>query len=311
VNTRIRKSWIDGRVEVGLIGEPVDLTYRYELLGETPKDIAKFAKSTKGFMKTLKGAKNPAIIIGQGALTGEDGASILATVGKLAKAIGAVHENWNGVNVLHTAAARVGGLDMGFLPGEGGKDVEGILDAAGKGEIETVFLLGADELDTATLTDTFVIYQGSHGDAGAHVADVILPGAAYTEKDGIYVNTEGRVQMASAALAPKGDAKEDWAIIRALSGHIGRVLPYDSLGALRDKLMADHPTFAGLDYAPGVDGDPDFDPVSMGETGTIKQALFGTPVLDFYMTNPIARASDTMAKCSALLDDIQIEEAAE
>ena len=311
VNTRIRKSWIEGRVEVGLIGEPVDLTYSYELLGETPKDIGTFAKSTKGFMKTFKDAKNPAIIVGQGALNGEDGAAILNAVGKLAKSIGAVHENWNGVNILHTAAARVGGLDMGFLPGEGGKDVADILDAAGKGEIETVYLLGADELDTASLTDTFVIYQGSHGDAGAHVADVILPGAAYTEKDGIYVNTEGRVQMASAAVAPKGEAKEDWAIIRALSGHVGRVLPYDNLDALREKLMADHPTFAGLDYAPGIDGDPDFDPVSLGEAGTIKQDAFATPVLDFYMTNPIARASKTMAECSALLDDIQIEEAAE
>ena len=311
VNTRIRKSWIDGRVEVGLIGEPVDLTYSYTHLGETPADLAKFVKSNKGFMRTLKNAKNPAIIVGQGALNGADGAAILGAVGKLAKTIGAVHENWNGVNILHTAAARVAGLDMGFLPGEGGKDVAGILEQARSKDMDTVYLLGADEIDTANLTDTFVIYQGSHGDAGAHVADVILPGAAYTEKDGIYVNTEGRVQMASAAVAPKGQAKEDWSIIRALSGHLGRVLPYDSLGALRDKLMADHPTFAGLDYAPGIDGDPDFDPASLGESGTITQAAFTVPVLDFYLTNPIARASDTMAKCSALLDDIQIEEAAE
>jgi len=311
VNTRIRKSWIDGRVKVGLIGEPVDLTYSYELLGETPADIAKFANSTKGFMKTLKTAKNPAIIIGQGALSGADGAAILNAVGELAKTVGAVHENWNGVNILHTAAARVGGLDMGFVPGEGGKDVAEVLKRAESNGMDTVYLLGADELSTETLKDTFVIYQGSHGDAGAHVADVILPGAAYTEKDGIYVNTEGRVQMASAAVAPKGDAKEDWAIIRALSGHVGRVLPYDNIHALREKLMADHPTFAGLDYAPGIDGDPDFDPASMGTAGTITQAAFATPILDFYLTNPISRASDTMAKCSALLDDIQIEEAAE
>lgn len=311
VNTRIRKSWIDGRVEVGLIGSPVDLTYSYEHIGETPADLTKFAASNKGFMQKLKAAKNPAIIVGQGAFNGVDGAAILNVIGKLAKTIGAVHENWNGVNILHTAAARVGGLDMGFLPGEGGKDVEAILEQAKNKNMDTVYLLGADEIDTTNFKDTFVIYQGSHGDAGAHVADVILPGAAYTEKDGIYVNTEGRVQMASAAVAPKGEAKEDWSIIRALSGHIGRVLPYDSLGALRDKLMADHPTFAGLDYAPGIDGDPDFDPASLGKAGKITQAAFEAPVLDFYLTNPIARASDTMAKCSALLDDVQIEEAAE
>ena len=178
-----------------------------------------------------------------------------------------VREGWNGFNILHTAAARIGGLDMGFLPGEGGKSYAETLAAAGTGEIKTVFLLGADELDTTNLKDTFVIYQGSHGDAGAHVADIILPAAAYTEKDGLYVNLEGRVQMGSRAVAPKGEAKEDWAIIRALSGHIDRVLPYDNLSALREKLFADHPSFASINHAPGHSSAADFDPSKLGTAG--------------------------------------------
>ena len=142
-----------------------------------------------------------------------------------------VRDGWNGFNVLHTAAARVGGLDLGFLPGEGGKSTVGILAGAGRGEIEVVYLLGADEIDMAGLGKAFVIYQGHHGDAGAHRADVILPGAAYTEKNGTYVNTEGRVQLGRLAAFPPGDAREDWTIIRALSGLIGEALPYDNLAS--------------------------------------------------------------------------------
>jgi NADH-quinone oxidoreductase subunit G len=200
---------------------------------------------------------------------------------------------------------------MGFLPGEGGLSTNEILDAAAQGAVKTVYLMGADELDTSKLKNAFVIYQGSHGDAGAHVADVILPGAAYSEKDGLYVNLEGRVQMGGRAVAPKGDAKEDWAIIRALSGHLNRVLPYDNLGALREKLFADHPTFAGLGYAPGAEGAAEFDISEMGEAGKVSAAPFENAVIDFYMTNPILRASNVMAECSSLKDGETVQEAAE
>ena len=220
VNTRLRKAWIAGGMEIGVVGDAEDLTYDYEHLGTKPADIAAVMKATKGFAKRFKTAKNSAIILGAGTLNRSDTPQILNAVSALAKKVNLVREGWNGLNVLHTAASRVAGLDMGFLPGDGGLSTNEILDAAEQSAVKTVYLLGADELNTSKLKNAFVIYQGSHGDAGAHVADVILPGAAYSEKDGLYVNLEGRVQMGSRAVAPKGEAKEDWAIIRALSGHL-------------------------------------------------------------------------------------------
>ena len=207
---------------------------------------------------------------------------------------------WNGFNVLHTAASRVGGLDMGFIPRSGGKDVAGMVQAAGAGELDVLFLLGADEIDTSKLGTAFVVYLGSHGDAGANRADVILPGAAYTEKPGIYVNTEGRAQLAQRAIFPKGEAKEDWAILRALSELVGSKLPYDSLEQLRARLMADHPSVGQVDYAPGAASAGSLDFSAFGAAGSVGDAPFASPVEDFYLTNPIARASVTMAECSAL-----------
>jgi len=170
--------------------------------------------------------------------------------------------------------------------------------------------MGADELDTSKLKDAFVIYQGSHGDNGAHVADVILPSAAYTEQSGLYVNLEGRVQMSDRAVSPKGDAKEGWAILRALSAQLDRVLPYDSLNGLREKLMDDHPTFMSLDTAPER---ATFDAAKLGKKGKLSTAPLKNPIQDFYMTNPIARASTVMAECSAVVEGLQpkINEAAE
>ena len=309
VNTRIRKTWIEGNLEIGVIGEAVDLTYSYDHIGTDAGAISVFDKSK--FATIFKKAKNPVIILGAGALARADGAQILRAVGEMAKSYNIVREGWNGFNILHTAAARVGGLDIGFLPGEGGKSYKDIIASAKSGEIKTVYLLGADEFDTSDLKNSFVIYQGSHGDAGAHVADVILPGAAYTEKEGLYVNLEGRVQMGAQAVAPKGEAKEDWAIIRALSGHVERVLPYDNLTALREKLMADHPTFTSLGYAPGSNGAADFDPSTLGASGKMDAAPFKSPIKDFYLTNPIARASNVMAECSALQETKTLQEAAE
>ena len=201
--------------------------------------------------------------------------------------------------MLHTAAGRVGALDLKFLPGAGGKDFAGILDACGAREIEVVYNLGADEFDPKRLDGAFVVYQGSHGDAGARHADVILPGAAYTEQNAIYVNTEGRAQMANRASFPPGEAREDWAIIRALSDRIGKTLPYDDMFALRQAMLADAPSLGRIDQI--GDAENRFDANSVGAAGSLGSAPFVSPVSDYYLTNPITRASKTMAECSAVM----------
>ncbi|MDM7946320.1 MAG: NADH-quinone oxidoreductase subunit NuoG [Oceanibaculum nanhaiense] len=292
LNARIRKRWLAGGLKVASIGVPVDLTYKAEFLGDSPAILSQFTSGKHAFAKVLKAAERPMIVIGQGALTRADGAAILATAREIAEKLNMVREDWNGFNVLHTAAARVGGLDLGFVPGEGGKDVAGILDGAEKGEIETVYLLAADEIDTDRLKSAFVIYQGHHGDRGAHVADVILPGAAYTEKEGLYVNTEGRVQLGKMAAFPPGEAREDWKILRALSERLGKTLPYNSLVELRQKLVADHPAFARVEHAEAGEWG------AFGEAGSIEDAAIAYPIRNFYMTDPVSRASATMAKCT-------------
>jgi NADH-quinone oxidoreductase subunit G len=291
VNARIRKTWLQGKMKVGVVGEAADLNYDYEHLGAGPASLGKVAKA--GFGEVLKNAQNPAVIVGAGVLAREDGAAVLKAAARLAADFNMVREGWNGFNVLHTAASRVAGLDMGFLPGEGGLDTAAML----AGGVEVLVLLGADEIDTSKLDKTFVVYIGSHGDAGAARADVVLPGAAYTEKPGLYVNTEGRVQLANRAVFPKGEAREDWAIIRALSEHLGARLAYDSLDQLRDRLFADHPSFGQVDY---VAAGGALDLTGVGGAGELSDAAFVSPVDDFYLTNPIARASVTMAECSAL-----------
>ncbi|MCV0413581.1 MAG: NADH-quinone oxidoreductase subunit NuoG [Brevundimonas sp.] len=289
LNARLRKAWLKGGLEVGVIGEQVDLTYGYAYLGAGSKTLAKPPKSAMDF---LTKAERPAIVVGAGALRGETGPAALNAIGALAKKVGVITEGWNGFNVLHSAAARVGGLDMGFVPGDGGLAVGDMLKP---GALDVLFLLGADEVDS-TGSDAFRVYLGSHGDRGAHGADVILPGAAYTEKSGLYVNTEGRVQMAERVVFPKGDAKEDWAVIRALSGYVGQTLPYDTLEQLRARLMADHPTFGRIDYlaAPAA-----FDPSTLGAKGDLGDVAYVSVVADPYLSNPIARASATMAELSA------------
>jgi NADH-quinone oxidoreductase subunit G len=289
LNTRLRKIWLKGAAEIGVIGEQVDLTYEYNYLGAGSKTVGKLPKAAVDF---LTKAERPAIIVGAGALIGDTGPAVLNALGALAKKVGVVKDGWNGFNVLHTAAARVGGLDMGFVPAEGGLDVAGMLKP---GALDVLFLLGADEVN-ASASDAFRVYLGSHGDRGAHGADVILPGAAYTEKSGLYVNTEGRVQMAERVVFPKGDAKEDWAIIRALSERVGHKLPFDTLEQLRTKLMGDHPTFGRIDYlAPAAS----FDVAALGAKGDLGDVAFVSTIVDPYLTNPIARASETMAELSA------------
>ena len=291
LNARLRKRWLAGALKVGVIGEQVDLTYPYEYLGSGPKSLSGLAKAKGDFASALKAAKAPAIVVGAGALTRADSAAVLKAAAGAAKTFGMT---WN---VLHSAAARVGGLDLGFVPGEGGKTAA---ELAAKDGADVLFLLGADEIDT-TASKAFKIYLGTHGDRGAHTADVILPGAAYTEKNGLYVNTEGRVQQGVRAVFPKGEAKEDWAILRALSERLGAKLPYDSLDALRTKLFADHPTFGRIDHVDGPAGAAGLDLAALGGKGDLGDAPFASAVEAFYQTNAIARASVTMAECSATL----------
>ncbi|HEY5411821.1 MAG TPA: NADH-quinone oxidoreductase subunit NuoG [Caulobacteraceae bacterium] len=295
INTRLRKRWYAGKLRVGVIGERADLTYSYDYLGAGPGSLAELAEGKGGFAEALKGASNPMIIVGAGALGRPDGAAVLASAAKVAAKFNLIRDGWNGFNVLHTAAGRVGGLDMGFVPGKGGLAAPAMVR---KGALDVLFLLGADEIDLSE-TDAFVVYLGSHGDRGAHRADVVLPGAAYTEKPGLYVNTEGRAQLASRVVFPKGEAREDWAVLRALSERVGAKLPYDSLDALRARLFADHPTFGQIDYAPGAATAKGFDLAKLGKAGKLGDAPFASRTADFYQTNPIARASVTMAECSA------------
>jgi NADH-quinone oxidoreductase subunit G len=296
LNTRLRKQWIAGKVRVGVIGEQGDLTYDYDYLGAGSKSLSGLAKSKSDFVTALKNAQRPAIIVGQGALTRADGAAVLKAAAAVAKTFNVVREGWNGWNVLHTAAARVAGLDLGFVPGEGGLTAAQMLKP---GALDVLFLLGADECETAA-SDAFKVYLGTHGDASAHKADVILPGAAYTEKNGLYVNTEGRVQMGERAVFPKGEAKEDWSILRALSEILGHKLPYDSLDQLRAKLFAEHPTFGQIDFAPGSIPTV-FDLSGLGGAGELSDAPFESSIKAFHLTNPIARASVTMAECAAVV----------
>jgi len=290
LNARLRKRWLAGALQVGVIGEKADLTFDHDYLGAGPQTLSGLARQKSGFAEALRGAKSAAVIVGAGALSRADGAAVLKAAAGVAKAFGAT---WN---VLHTAASRVGGLDMGFVPKAGGKTAR---ELAGKGGADLLFLLGADEID-ASASKAFTVYLGAHGDRGAHRADVILPGAAYTEKNGLYVNTEGRVQQAMRAVFPKGEGREDWAILRALSERLGATLPYDTLDALRRKLFADHPTFGRIDHVDGPAGAASLDLGSLGAAGALDEAPFKSGVANFYLTNPIARASVTMAECAAL-----------
>ena len=293
LNARIRKAWRRSGLPIGVIGEGGEMRYPYEHLGAGTETLAELVSGKNGFVEKLKAAKAPLIIVGQGAIAGAGGAAVLANAAALANAVGAVSEDWNGFAVLHTAASRVGGLDLGFVPGEGGANAGDMLSS-----MDVLFLLGADELDFTRKAAKFTVYIGSHGDNGAHHADVILPGATYTEKSGTWVNTEGRVQMGNRAGFAPGDAREDWAIIRALSDVLGKKLPFDSLGALRARLYADHPHFAALDeIAPGTGAEI---AALAKKAGKMTKSAFASPVKDFYLTNPIARASAVMAECSAL-----------
>ncbi len=271
LNARIRKAWLAG-AKVGVVGPKVDLTYGYFHLGEDRAALAKMAEDPHDDAL----GKRTLVIVGQGALRGEDGEAVLAQAMKFAE------KTESKFLVLHTAAGRVGAMDAGCVT-DGG--LEAALDGA-----EVVYNLGMDE--TEIPAGPFVIYQGSHGDRGAHRADVILPGAAYTEEQGLFVNTEGRPQLALRASFAPGEAKENWAILRALSAQLDATLPFDSLAQLRRKIVADIPMMGRIDEVP----ENDWQPLPVHKTG---DGRFEPAVADFYLTNPIARASSLMAELSA------------
>ncbi len=308
LNVRVRKTWLTGNIKIANVGAHHDLTYPVEQLGETASVLEDIARGAHPFANVLKAAKRPMLILGPGAIARADGAAILKLAVKIAGDTGMIgppgrppEGGWNGFNVLHTAASRVAGLDLDFLPRKGGRDVAGILDGATRGDIDFVYLLGADEIDMSALGRAFVVYQGTHGDAGAHRADVVLPGAAYTEKDGTYVNFEGRVQRAERAAFPPGDAKEDWAILRALSEVLGKRLPYDTREALRSAMTRDAPQLGDIGVLPPQPGADLTIWDAIGIKGEIDpDAPLASPINDFYLTNPVARASATMAECSRI-----------
>ena len=295
INARIRKRWVAGGLAVATISAAADLTYPVQHLGDSPATLASLLDASHPFAATLAAAKRPMLILGQGALARADGAAILAAAWKLAAQSGMLSAEWHGFNVLHTAASRVAGLDLGFLPGAGGKGMAAMLG----GGVDLLWLLGADEFDTAAIgAATFVVYQGHHGDRGAARADLILPGAAYTEKNGTYVNTEGRVQRGQLAVYPPGDARADWTILRAFSAVIGKTLPYNDLGALRTRLEQVNPVFARLDILPRFGCTDQTGPA--GGLSALGGPAFRPTVENYYQTDPISRASPTMAECTAI-----------
>jgi NADH-quinone oxidoreductase subunit G len=270
LNARIRKAWSRG-ANVGVVGEKVDLTYDVNHLGTGTDTLTELLARDHSDVAE----KSSIIIVGMGALTRGDGAAILAAAQALAAS------TKSGLLILHTAAGRVGAMDVGAT----NPDAMAAVDKA-----DVVYNLGADEVEIAD--GAFVIYQGSHGDRGAHRADVILPGAAYTEEAGLFVNTEGRPQLAARASFAPGEAKENWAILRALSGEMDAKLPFDSLTALRAAIVTAHPQLGNIDEVAENTGDA-------LEQGAMEGGVLTTVVTDFYLTNPIARASQLMAELSA------------
>jgi NADH-quinone oxidoreductase subunit G len=306
LNARIRKRWLAGNIPIGLIGSETDLTYRVQELGAAPSVLTALHDGSHDFTKALRDAKKPMVIVGQAALARPDGSAVLAASWRLAASVGALAPEWHGFNVLHTAAARIGALDLGFVPGANGKSLARMLE----GGVDVLWLLGADELDTARIgASTFVVYQGHHGDVGAARADVILPGAAYTEKSGTYVNTEGRVQRSLLAVYPPGEAREDWKIVRAFSEMVGRTLPYDTLDALRARLEQVNPAFGRIGFLPRFGCSDQGGPA--GDPAALSDAPFVPAIANYYQTDPISRASPTMAACTATFAATPLVAAAE
>ncbi|MBN3312543.1 NDUS1 oxidoreductase, partial [Atractosteus spatula] len=296
-NARVRKSWLHNELQVAVVGTSVDLRYTYDHLGDSTQVLQDIASGKHPFSKVLSQAKKPMVVVGSTALQRGDGAAIHAAVSAIAesaRASSGVQDSWKVLNVLHRVASQVAALDLGYKPG---------VEAVRRSPPKVLFLLGADAgcVSRQDLPqDCFVIYQGHHGDVGAPMADVILPGAAYTEKCGTYVNTEGRAQQTRAAVTPPGVAREDWKIIRAISELAGVTLPYDTLDEVRVRLSEVSPNLVRYDDVEGANYFKQAHELSKAVNQTLLADPLAPPMLtvkDFYMTDPISRASQTMAKC--------------
>jgi len=309
INTRLRKRTLmsggnNSVFSVGLIGPKVDLTYPYDHLGEKAIDLDFLSDGKHFFTQKLINAKNPVIVLGEAVLNHPDGEKILHRVRQFAVKNKLIREDWNPLNILTSQAATTAALDLDFLPqkgkdgGQNGLALEGIYQAVEKGDIKAVYLLGADDVNFERLKGAFIIYQGHHGEQGAQHADVILPGAAYTEKNGTYVNLEGRVQQGIQVVSPPGEAKEDWKIIRALSQQLKTPLPFDDLAALRAQMASEYTTFRIIgdiitrSYHPRVD--------EKLAQGKLTNRGFDLPISDFYLSNIITRHSKILAQCSRI-----------
>ncbi len=295
LNARIRKTYLKGGLKIYSIGSDSDFNYPVYSFGNDPRILSDIALGTHPLAQMLEQAKNPVIVLGTAAVARHDGAAIFAAARQIAKKYGVIRDGWNGFNILHHAAGRVGALDLGFVPKEGGRNIAEIFSGCTDYKIKMVYLLGADEFDMGLLGNAFVVYQGSHGDDGAHRADVILPAATYTEKDATYVNMEGRVQRTKRAVFPVGNAKEDWKILRALSDVLGKPLPYNNLEQLRARMEKIAPHFANI-------GEIVPSPIQEVEAPSGRVVINSTPfdefITNFYMTDPISRSSKTMAECT-------------
>ncbi len=290
VNTRIRKTLLQNRIPVAVIGSDVDLTYPATYLGAEPTIIEDLISGKHPFAAKFEKAKNPLIIIGNSVFKRADSYGIYSAAIRLAKKYNGLREDWNGVNTLQKAAARVGGLDIGFVPQKNGRSTNETLTAANNGDVEVVFLLGADEIDVRGLEKPFVIYQGHHGDAGAHVADIILPGSAYTEKSATYVNTEGRAQHTELAAFPVGDAKEDWRIINEISSQLKKKT-YNNIDEIRGELAKIKSSFVNTDTVTK-------EKYSEEQSQKITNKPIETESFNFYFTDPISRMSKTLNACN-------------
>ncbi len=299
INARIRKRWRSADIPIARIGSPADLSYPVDSLGAAPGVLAELAAGEHPFAATLRAARRPMIIVGSGAVARSDGLAVLGWSRRVLETAGAEAEDWNGFCVLQRTAARVGGLELGFVPAKGGLDAAGMAAAASEGRLDFVYLLGADEMDPESFRGAFTVYQGHHADRGAQHADVLLPGGAFTEQSATYVNTEGRPQRARPAHPPPGEARPDWKILVALAARVGASLGYDSLEGLRDRIAAEHPHLVRIDAVP-----PTAPLTMLGDAaGILDASPFEEVVPDYYRTCPISRSSITMRSCAEAATD--------
>jgi NADH-quinone oxidoreductase subunit G len=295
LNARIRKTQLQNKMKVALIGEKVDLNYDYKYLGANPWLLKQIAEGQNPYCEVLKQYKKPMLIIGSGVAARDDWDATLYYSKKLALRFGFVKDGWNGFNILQRAASRVGGLDIGFIPEPKCLDTNAMLDS----DMEVLFLMGADEVDTSKISpSTFVVYIGHHGDRAAYKADVILPAAAFTEKSGTYVNLEGRVQQTERAVFPLNEAKEDWKIICELAQVAEKHLGYNTLADIRKKMAKVSTVFTKTDVVR-----TEIFPAELGKMKDFTSDFYHNPVRNFYMTDPISRNSRTMAQCSKTIAD--------